>query len=75
MSGRKTLTDSVVRVARRRVLDIINCGTGYTTSTQLFQKSEGRGSIQILVFPAGTEIPVDKPDPAVRSSGTDGDRR
>jgi outer membrane protein OmpA-like peptidoglycan-associated protein len=33
------------------------------------------GSIQILVFPAGTEIPADKPEPAIRSSGTGGDRR
>ena len=29
------------------------------------------GSIQILVFPAGTEIPPDKPAPAVGSSTTD----
>jgi hypothetical protein len=29
------------------------------------------GSIQILVFPAGTEIPPNKPAPAVGSSTTD----
>jgi len=32
------------------------------------------GSIQILVFPAGTEIPADVPEPAARSSAPDGDR-
>ena len=32
------------------------------------------GSIQILIFPAGTEMPPDKPAPAASSSGTDGDR-
>ena len=29
------------------------------------------GSIQILIFPAGTEIPADKPEPEGRSSKTD----
>ncbi|MGA7857836.1 MAG: hypothetical protein WCA11_07920, partial [Terracidiphilus sp.] len=32
------------------------------------------GSIKILIFPAGTEIPPDKPAPAASSFGTDGDR-
>ena len=31
----------------------------------------GWGSIQILVFPAGTVIPADKPAPVVISSATD----
>jgi outer membrane protein OmpA-like peptidoglycan-associated protein len=34
----------------------------------------GSGSIQILVFPAGTEMPADKPAPAVKSSITDADK-
>jgi outer membrane protein OmpA-like peptidoglycan-associated protein len=32
------------------------------------------GSIQILIYPAGTEIPADKPAPAVSSSTPDADR-
>jgi phospholipid/cholesterol/gamma-HCH transport system substrate-binding protein len=32
------------------------------------------GSIQILIFPAGTEIPVNKPTPAVNSPVTDSSR-
>jgi hypothetical protein len=32
------------------------------------------GSIQILIYPAGTEIPADKPAPAVSSSTPDPDR-
>ena len=32
------------------------------------------GSIQILIFPAGTEIPADKPATAVSSSTTDADK-
>jgi phospholipid/cholesterol/gamma-HCH transport system substrate-binding protein len=32
------------------------------------------GSIQILIYPAGTEVPADKPTPAVTSSTTDADR-
>jgi len=32
------------------------------------------GSIQILIYPAGTEIPVEKPAPAVSSSTTEADR-
>jgi hypothetical protein len=32
------------------------------------------GAIQILIYPAGTEIPADKTAPATRSSTTDADR-
>ncbi len=32
------------------------------------------GSIQILIYPAGTAIPAEKPAPAVSSSTTDGER-
>ncbi len=32
------------------------------------------GSIQILIYPAGTEIPADKPAPAVSSSTPDADK-
>ena len=32
------------------------------------------GSIQILIFPAGTEIPADKPAPTVSSSAIDADQ-
>ena len=32
------------------------------------------GSIQILIYPAGTEIPADKPPPAVSSSTPDADK-
>jgi hypothetical protein len=32
------------------------------------------GSIQILIYPAGTEIPADKPAPAISSSTPDPDR-
>jgi phospholipid/cholesterol/gamma-HCH transport system substrate-binding protein len=32
------------------------------------------GSIQILIYPAGTDIPADKPAPAVSSSTTEADR-
>jgi hypothetical protein len=32
------------------------------------------GSIQILIYPAGTEIPADKPTPAVSSSTPDAEK-
>ena len=46
-------------------------GMGKQTGANL---DAGWGSIQILIFPAGTEIPADKPAPAVISSATDADR-
>ncbi len=33
------------------------------------------GSIQILIFPAGTEVPANKPLPAVSSSAADAERQ
>ena len=45
-------------------------GMGKQTGTNL---DADWGSIQILIYPAGTEIPADKPAPAVSSSTTDAD--
>jgi phospholipid/cholesterol/gamma-HCH transport system substrate-binding protein len=46
-------------------------GMGKTTGASL---EADWGSIQILIYPAGTEIPADKPAPAVSSSTTDAER-
>ena len=46
-------------------------GMGKTTGASL---EADWGSIQILIYPAGTEIPADKPAPAVNSSTTDAER-
>ena len=36
--------------------------------------ASGSGSIQILIYPAGTAVPIDKPAPAANSSITDANR-